>query len=59
MKQHELKNNLFFTSDYLKFIITNLLNTFFIADITEKFTKQLLKPFNNISYSIYASNKNM
>ena len=29
---------MFFTSDYLKFIITNLLNTFFIADVTENFS---------------------
>ena len=48
---------MFFTSDYLKFIIANLLNTFFITDVTENFnitwicdnllTKPLLKAFNN------------
>ena len=46
---------MFFTWDYLKFIITNLLNTFFIASVTENFSiilicdnwfkKQLLKSF--------------
>ena len=39
VKQHELdKHNMFFTSDYLTFVIANLLlNTFFIADCTENF----------------------
>ena len=28
---------MFFTSDYLRFVIANLLNTFFISDVTENF----------------------
>ena len=61
-----LKKPTFITLSYLKFIVTNLFNKYLITNVTENFdiilicdsssTKQLLKPFSNISYLVYVSN---
>ena len=64
-----LKEHRFITLSYLKIIVTDLLNKYLIINVTENFdiilirdssfTKQLLKPFNNISYLVYVSNNSI